>query len=164
MFKQITKVDTSNKNALGIAIISLCAIMSVSQQPKHFTRLYDEDGNVVKETLDEPFFEILTNEGLSFVVKEGQYESLKKDLTDFTEITKVNHKGEEGKALINLESVKAIVEQPKVEEKDEDGNAKLDKDGKPIYKPTQFAILRRDSKTFYVYEDEMKRLAKLLNK
>lgn len=157
MFKKINKVDTSNKNALGIAIISLCAIMSVSQQPNHYTRLYDEEGNVVSETLDKPFFEISTNEGLSFVIKEDQYEDLKKDLTDFVEITKVNDRDEEGKALINLESVKAIVEQPKVLDH-------VDEEGKEVYKPTKFAILRRDSKTFYVYEDEMERLAKLLNK
>lgn len=157
MFKKINKVDTSNKNALGIAIISLCAIMSISQQPNHFTRLYDEDDNVVSETLDKPFFEILTNEGLSFVVKEDQYEELKKDLTDFVEITKVNERGEEGKALIKLDSIKAIVEQPKIIDH-------IDNDGKTIYKPTQFAILRRDSKTFFVYEDEMERIAKLLNK
>ena len=158
MFKKINKVDTSNKNALGIAIIRLCAIMSVSQQPNHYSnKLFDEEGNLVSQDQDKPFFEISTNEGLSFVVNEDQYEDLKKDLTDFTEITKVNEKDQEGKALIKLESVKAIVEQPKVLDH-------VDEEGKEVYKPTKFAVIRRDSKTFYVYEDEMERLAKLLNK
>ena len=158
MFKKINKVDTSNKNALGIAIISLCAIMSVSQQPNHYSnKLFDEEGNLVSQDQDKPFFEISTNEGLSFVVNEDQYQDLKKDLTDFTEITKVNSRGEEGKALIKLESVKAIVEQPKVLDH-------VDEEGNQVYKPTQFAVIRRDSETFYVYEKEMERLAKLLNK
>ena len=169
MFKLINKIDTSakdtQKNAIGLALISLAIIVSVSQEPNHYSnKLFDENQQLVSQDLDSPWFKVSTNEGLTFVVDEKQYNELKKDLSNLTEITKVNDRDEEGKALIDLTQVKAIVEQVHVQERDENGNLKVDDNGNPIYKPTKYAILRKDGQPFYIYEKECQRLIKLLTK
>ena len=164
MFKPITKVHVNNGTCEeGKALIDLETINSVSQQPNHYSnKLFDENGKLVSQDLDEPHFEILTNEGLSFIVKRDQYDNLKKDLVEFIEINKVNSHDEEGVALVRPSGIKSIVEQIKVQEKDENDELKVDENGNPIYKPTQFAILRREGKTFFVYEKEYERLVKVL--
>lgn len=165
MFKQIKKIDTSNGNVIGLALICLALVVSVSQEPNHYSnKLFDENQQLVSQDLDSPWFKVSTSEGLTFVVDENEYNELKKSLPNLTEITKVNDRDEEGKALINLECVKAIVEQVHIQERDEEGNLKVDENGNPIYKPTQYAILRSDGRTFFVYEKEYQRLVKLLTK
>ena len=164
---EINKVDTSNNNEKGVALINLDTITKVSQQPKHYSnQLYDGNGKLVSQDEDAPFFEIDTNEGLHFVVEETQYKVLKKELVKlgFTEIEKINRKDEKGVALVKLDNVKAIVEQRHVQDTNEDGTPKADTDGNPIYKPTQYALIRRDGDSVNVLETEYKRLVKELTK
>ena len=70
MFKQINKVNATTSE-VGKALINLCAIIAISQQPNHFSnKLFNENGDLVSQDQDKPWFEIHTNEGLSFVIEE----------------------------------------------------------------------------------------------
>ena len=51
------------------------------QQPTHKTVLYDEDGNVASETVDEPRFAVITDTNQNYVVSQATYEELKAELT-----------------------------------------------------------------------------------
>ena len=79
MFIEITKINTRNEE--GKALINTDTIVGMCQQPKHFTRLYDENQELVSETEDTPRFAVLTNCGQTYVVTESEYERLKTELT-----------------------------------------------------------------------------------
>ena len=77
MFKEIKKFNTRNEE--GIALIKTEDITSMVQQPTHKTVLYDEEGNVASETIDEPRFAVVTTNG-SFIVSQATYDELKAEL------------------------------------------------------------------------------------
>ena len=77
---KITKINTRNEE--GIALLRKEDIVAVVQQPTHFTKLYDANGNLVSETQDSPRFAIITNVGQTYIVNETEYQRLEKDLLD----------------------------------------------------------------------------------
>lgn len=79
MFIEITKINTRQET--GKALINTDNIVGICQQPKHFTRLYDEHQELVSETEDAPRFAVLTNCGQTYVVEESEYNRLKDLLT-----------------------------------------------------------------------------------
>lgn len=79
MFVEIKKINTRNEE--GVALVNTDTIVGICQQPKHVTRLYDEDDNLVSETEDEPRFAVLTNCGQTYVVSKDTYDELKTLLT-----------------------------------------------------------------------------------
>ena len=78
MFKEITKINSRNEE--GKALIKVESITAMVQQPTHKTVLYDEDGNVASETVDEPRFAVLTDTHQVFVVNQATYDELKAEL------------------------------------------------------------------------------------
>ena len=79
MFKEIKKINGRNEE--GVALIKVESITAMVQQPTHKTVLYDEDGNVASETVDEPRFAVITDTNQTYVVSKGTYEELKTELT-----------------------------------------------------------------------------------
>ena len=65
----------------GKALIMVESIVAICEQPKHITRLFDEDNNLVSETEDAPRYAILTNCGQTYVVEETEYQRIKDLLT-----------------------------------------------------------------------------------
>lgn len=78
MFKEIKKFNTRNEE--GIALIKVDTITAMVQQPTHKTVLYDEDGNVASENIDEPRFAVITNTNQTYVVSQATYDELKAEL------------------------------------------------------------------------------------
>ena len=79
MFIEIEKINTRQEK--GKALVNTDTIVGMCQQPKHFTRLYNEDQELVSETEDTPRFAVLTNCGQTYVVEESEYNRLKAELT-----------------------------------------------------------------------------------
>jgi len=79
MFKEIKKINGRNEE--GVALIKVESITAMVQQPTHKTVLYDEDGNVASETVDEPRFAVITDTNQTYVVSKDTYEELKTELT-----------------------------------------------------------------------------------
>lgn len=79
MFKEIKKINGRNEE--GVALIKVESITAMVQQPTHKTVLYDEDGNVASETVDEPRFAVITDTNQNYVVSQATYEELKAELT-----------------------------------------------------------------------------------
>lgn len=79
MFKEIKKINGRNEE--GVALIKVESITAMVQQPTHKTVLYDEDGNVASETVDEPRFAVITDTNQTYVVSQATYEELKTELT-----------------------------------------------------------------------------------
>lgn len=81
MFKEITKINSRNEE--GLALIKVDNIVAMVQQPKHVTRLYDENENLVSETEDEPRFAVIVSDGTthqSYMVSQATYDELKAEL------------------------------------------------------------------------------------
>ena len=78
-FIEINKINKRNEQ--GKALVKVDTIVGLCQQPNHFTRLYDESGNLVSETQDTPRFAVLTNCGQTYVVDESEYQRLVAELT-----------------------------------------------------------------------------------
>jgi hypothetical protein len=76
---EINKINGKGEN--GVALIKEDSITGICQQPKHFTRLYDDNGNLVSETEDAPRFAIFTTTGQTYVVDENEYQRVKDLLT-----------------------------------------------------------------------------------
>lgn len=152
----------NDRNEKGKALINTDNIVSVSQQQKHFTRLYNENQELVSETEDSPRFALLTNVHQTIIVSKETYEDLRDNyLKDFVEIDKVNSKRESGKALIKLENVVSMVQQPKEFEIDNETGLATDTELEPL-----FALLTNDisQKVFKVNETEFERLTGILTK
>ena len=79
MFVEIKKINTRDEE--GVALIKTEDVIAIVQQPKHVTRLYDENDNLVSETEDAPRFVVLTNTNQKYVVSEDTYKELKDLLT-----------------------------------------------------------------------------------
>lgn len=79
MFIEIEKINTRQEK--GKALVNTDNIVGMCQQPKHFTRLYDENQELVSETEDTPRYAVLTNCGQTYVVEESEYNRLKAELT-----------------------------------------------------------------------------------
>ena len=78
-FIEIEKINTRNEK--GKALVKTDTIVGMCQQPNHFTRLYNEDQELVSETQDTPRYAVLTNCGQTYVVEETEYERIKAELT-----------------------------------------------------------------------------------
>ena len=78
-FIEIEKINTRQEK--GKALINTDTIVALCQQPKHFTRLYNEDQELVSETEDTPRYAVLTNCGQTYVVEQAEYDRLKAELT-----------------------------------------------------------------------------------
>ena len=78
-FIEIEKINTRQEK--GKALVKVDTIVGMCQQPKHFTRLYNEDQELVSETEDTPRYAVLTNCGQTYVVEETEYERIKAELT-----------------------------------------------------------------------------------
>ena len=74
MFIEIEKIN--KRNELGKALIKVDTIVGLCQQPNHFTRLFNESGDLVSETQDTPRFAVLTNCGQTYVINESEYQRL----------------------------------------------------------------------------------------
>ena len=59
MFVEIKKINTRQEE--GKAFINTDNIVGMTQQPKHTTRLYNENQELVSETEDTPRYAVLTN-------------------------------------------------------------------------------------------------------
>ena len=79
LFIEIEKINTRNET--GKALVKVDTIVGLCQQPKHFTRLYNEDQELVSETEDTPRYAVLTNCGQTYVVSQAEYDRLKAELT-----------------------------------------------------------------------------------
>ena len=79
MFIEISKINARNEE--GKALINLDNVVGMCQQPNHFTRLYNENQELVSETQDTPRYAILTNCGQTYIVSESEYERIKAELT-----------------------------------------------------------------------------------
>jgi len=79
MFKEIKKINGRNEE--GVALIKVESITAMVQQPTHKTVLYDENGNVASETVDEPRFAVITDTNQNYIVSQATYEELKAELT-----------------------------------------------------------------------------------
>ena len=75
MFVEIEKINTRGEK--GVALIDLATIVGVVSQPNHFTRLYNENGDLVSETQDENRFAVITNCGQVYNVEKSTYDILK---------------------------------------------------------------------------------------
>lgn len=78
MFVEIKKINGRNEE--GIALVKVEDITGACQQPKHFTRLYDDEGNQVSETEDAPRYAIFVG-NQTYIVDETQYKTIKDLLT-----------------------------------------------------------------------------------
>ena len=78
MFEQITKINGRNEE--GIALIKLEDVNGACQQPKHITRLYDDNGDLVSENEDEPRFALFVG-NQTYVVSQAEYERVKALIT-----------------------------------------------------------------------------------
>jgi len=78
MFIEITKINTRNEE--GVALIKTETITAMVQQPNHVTKLYDEEGNVVSESQDEPRYAVLTDTHQTYIVSQATYDQLKAEL------------------------------------------------------------------------------------
>ena len=81
MFKEITKINSRNEE--GLALIKVDNIVAMVQQPKHVTRLYDENENLVSETEDAPRFAVIVSDGTthqSYMISQATYDELKAEL------------------------------------------------------------------------------------
>ena len=81
MFKEITKINSRNEE--GLALIKVDNIVAMVQQPKHVTRLYDENENLVSETEDEPRYAVIVSDGTThqnYIVSQATYDELKAEL------------------------------------------------------------------------------------
>lgn len=74
MFVEINKINTRNEE--GKALVKVENIVGLCQQANHFTRLYDDEGNLVSETQDTPRYAVLTNCGQTYIVSESEYTRL----------------------------------------------------------------------------------------
>ena len=79
MFVEITKINTRNEE--GKALVKVDNIVGLCQQPNHYTRLYDEEHELVSETQDTPRYAVLTNCGQTYIVSETEYKRLVSVLT-----------------------------------------------------------------------------------
>lgn len=79
MFTLIKKINTRNEE--GVALIKTESIVAICQQPKHITRLFDENDNLVSETEDAPRYAVLTDTHQTYIVDETQFNELKDLLT-----------------------------------------------------------------------------------
>lgn len=79
MFIEINKINTRNEE--GKALVNTDNIVGMCQQPNHYTRLYDEEHELVSETQDTPRYAVLTNCGQTYIVSEAEYQRLAKLLT-----------------------------------------------------------------------------------
>ena len=79
MFVEIKKINGRNEE--GVALIRLEDVIAMVQQPKHITRLFDENENLVSETEDEPRYAVLTSTNQRYVVSQATYDELKNALT-----------------------------------------------------------------------------------
>ena len=79
MFVEIKKINTRDEE--GVALIKVEDVIAIVQQPKHVTRLFDENDNLVSETEDAPRFVVLTNTNQKYIVSEDTYKELKDLLT-----------------------------------------------------------------------------------
>lgn len=79
MFIEINKINTRNEK--GVALIKLENIVGICSQPNHYTRLYDENQELVSETQDENRYAVLTNCGQTYIIEKDEYERLKTELT-----------------------------------------------------------------------------------
>lgn len=81
MFKEITKINSRNEE--GKALIKVDNIVAMVQQPKHITRLYDENENLVSETEDESRYAVIVSDGTThqnYIVSQATYDELKAEL------------------------------------------------------------------------------------
>ena len=78
MFVEITKINSRNET--GIALVKVEDITGACQQPKHITRLYDENENLVSETEDAPRFALFVG-SQTYIVDETEYKRVKDLLT-----------------------------------------------------------------------------------
>lgn len=81
MFKEITKINSRNEE--GKALIKVDNIVAMVQQPKHITRLFDENENLVSETEDEPRYAVIVSDGTThqnYIVSQATYDELKAEL------------------------------------------------------------------------------------
>lgn len=78
MFVEIKKINSRNEN--GVALVKLEDITGACQQPKHITRLYDENENLVSETEDAPRFALFVG-SQTYIVDEDEYKRVKDLLT-----------------------------------------------------------------------------------
>lgn len=81
MFKEITKINSRNEE--GKALIKVDNIVAMVQQPKHITRLYDENKNLVSETEDKPRYAVIVSDGAThqnYIVSQETYDELKAEL------------------------------------------------------------------------------------
>jgi hypothetical protein len=72
---EIKKINTRKEE--GVALLKEDTIVAICQQPKHFTRLYDDNGNLVSETEDSPWYAIITNCGQTYIIDDAEYQRLK---------------------------------------------------------------------------------------
>lgn len=79
MFIEIEKINTRNET--GKALVKTDTIVGLCQQPNHFTRLYNESGELVSENQDTPRYAVLTNCGQTYIVSETEYTRLVAELT-----------------------------------------------------------------------------------
>lgn len=78
-FIEIEKINTRNET--GKALVAIDTIVGMCQQHNHYTRLFDESGNLASETQDTPRYAVLTNCGQTYIVSETEYERIKTELT-----------------------------------------------------------------------------------
>jgi len=78
MFVEITKINSRNEE--GKALVKLEDVNGACQQPKHITRLYDENENLVSETEDAPRYAIFVG-NQTYIVSETEYARVKDLLT-----------------------------------------------------------------------------------
>ena len=81
MFKEIDKINSRNEE--GKALIKVDNIVAMVQQPKHITRLYDENENLVSENEDEPRYAVIVSDGTTnqnYIVSQATYDELKAEL------------------------------------------------------------------------------------
>ena len=79
MFIEIEKIN--GRNEKGVALVKLDTIVGACSQPDHYTRLYDENENLVSETKDENRYALFTNCGQVYIVEKGEYERVRDLLT-----------------------------------------------------------------------------------
>ena len=77
MFKEIKKINSRNEE--GVALIKVEDITGMCQQPKHITRLFDENENLVSETEDEPRYVVFVG-NQNYIVSQATYDELKAEL------------------------------------------------------------------------------------
>ena len=77
-FVEINKINGRNEE--GVALIDLESITGACQQPKHITRLFDENENLVSETEDEPRYALFVGDK-TYIVSKTEYERVRDLIT-----------------------------------------------------------------------------------